>query len=433
MSAKRIILVLEDNDDRIADFGRAVGQLGEGYELKVWREAYSMRNECEAFFTDAALISLNHDFVVKFLTECCPICPVIIHCSDSLQASSMHNELLSTGWIVEQVVPEGASWVETAWFPKARELLATHQNTWPARLPENHQDRMQRALLSLDGLSVGDAFGECFFGNPRVAERRIEYRDPPPPPWAFTDDTAMALSIVRCLRRYGHIEREALAASFAREYARDPRRGYGGTAHGILQAIGAGTPWQEAAGRVFNGEGSCGNGGAMRSAPIGAYFADDLDRVVAEAKASAEVTHAHPDGQTGAIAVALAAAWMVRETEKAKKPGLELVEFVLGRLPETDTYYRLKRALELPVDLSPQTVALRLGNGTQVIASDTVPFCLWCAARHPDNFQGAIWSTVGVYGDIDTNCAIVGGIVALSAGRESIPSEWLRARESFNV
>ena len=30
-------------------------------------------------------------------------------------------------------------------------------------------------------------------------------------------------------------------------------------------------------------------------------------------------------------------------------------------------------------------------------------------------------------------CAIVGGIVALSAGRESIPSEWLKAREPIQI
>jgi len=34
-----------------------------------------------------------------------------------------------------------------------------------------------------------------------------------------------------------------------------------------------------------------------------------------------------------------------------------------------------------------------------------------------------------VGGDCDTNAAIVGGIVALSAGRAGIPSEWLQARE----
>jgi ADP-ribosylglycohydrolase len=141
------------------------------------------------------------------------------------------------------------------------------------------------------------------------------------------------------------------------------------------------------------------------------------------------VTHAHPDGQTGAVAVALAAAWMVNNPERRKTPSLEQVEFVLQHIPQTETYYRLKRALELPVSLSPVTAASRLGNGLQVIASDTVPFCLWCAAKHPNNYVDALWSTVSVFGDIDTNCAIVGGIVALSAGRDSIPVDWLKARE----
>ena len=433
MSARRKILVLEDKPERIADFEKAALQLGAGYELKIWQEGYSMRDECEPLFPDAALISLNDNFVLKFLAECRPVCSVILHAGDSAQDASMEHELISRGWIIEQVATDSPGSIEAVWVPKAKELLARHENTWPARLPKDHQARMQRALLSLDGLSVGDAFGECFFGNPSVAERRIEQRDPPPAPWSYTDDTTMALSIIRCLKRYGHIEREALAASFAREYARDPRRGYGGTAHGILQAIGSGTPWQNAAGCVFNGEGSCGNGGAMRSAPIGAYFADDFERVVTEARASAEVTHAHPDGQTGAIAVALAAGWIAQDSGAARKSGMGLLEFVLERVPQTETYYRLKRALDLPLHLSPQTVAQRLGNGSQVIASDTVPFCLWCAARHLNNFQDAIWSTVSAYGDIDTNCAIVGGIVALSAGRASIPTEWLKAREGFNV
>src|SRR5262249_49337517 len=152
---------------------------------------------------------LNHEFVVKFLVECRPACPVIISSSDSSKASAMESELLVADWIVERVGPDVEAWVQTVWLPKAQELLATHRNTWPGRSSTDHQDRMQRALLSLDGLSVGDAFGERFFGNPRVAERRIEHRDPPPPPWAYSDDTAMALSIVRCLKRYREIDREA--------------------------------------------------------------------------------------------------------------------------------------------------------------------------------------------------------------------------------
>jgi ADP-ribosylglycohydrolase len=441
----KTILILEDNDERIAGFKTAVAELGAGFDLKIWRDAPSMIAECEDCFDSAALISLDHDLnpipggttdpgtgldVTKFLSECRPVCPVIIHSTNADRAHSMHNELRFADWISERIGPIGNDWIETLWARKAREFLA-YPNTWPATLPADHLERMQRARLSLDGLSVGDGFGECFFTAPDVIERRLEHRDPPPPSWRVTDDTIMALSIVRCLQRYGHIEPDALAAAFAREYARDPQRGYGGTAHGILCAIGEGVSWQVAAGRAFDGQGSCGNGGAMRAAPIGAYFADDYQRVIAEAKKSAAVTHAHPDGQTGAIAAALAAAWMARE--RPANPTPALIEFVLENLPQTDTFYRLKKALEVPLVLSPRSAALFLGNGSGVIASDTVPFCLWCAARHPNNFTDAMWSTVSGLGDRDTTCAIVGGIVALSAGRESIPEAWLKAREPIQI
>src|SRR5437879_4363595 len=178
-----------------------------------------------------------------------------------------------------------------------------------SELPPDHEARMERALLSLDGLSVGDAFGEGCFGS----VRRMQRQELPPSPWCFTDDTAMARSIVRCLNRYGHVDQDALAEAFAAEYQRNPHRGYGPMAQRILLQIGSGTPWADAAGRVFGGQGSCGNGGAMRSAPIGGYFSDDVLRTVAEANASAEIRHTHPDGKTGAMAVALAASGMVRE------------------------------------------------------------------------------------------------------------------------
>ena len=131
----------------------------------------------------------------------------------------------------------------------------------------------------------------------------------------------------------------------------------------------------------------------MRSAPIGAYFADDYQRVVYEAKASAEVTHAHTDGKTGAAAVALAAAWMVRKPKAATKPSHALIEFVLEHIPQTETFHTLKKALEVPLEFSPRSAASILGNGSGVVSSDTVPFCLWCAARHAGSYTNALWAT----------------------------------------
>lgn len=190
-------------------------------------------------------------------------------------------------------------------------------------------DRLVCARCSLEGLSVGDAFGQRFFQHPDVLESLIAARALPSQPWPFTDDTQMALSIVSILRQYGAIEQDHLAQSFAKRY--DSRRGYGLAMHGLLAQIRDGESWDKAARSLFAGQGSYGNGAAMRVAPVGAYFADDMDLVVSAARASAEVTHAHPEGVAGAIAVAGAAALAWQRRETANPPSRQ--EFLDSILP----------------------------------------------------------------------------------------------------
>ena len=45
---------------------------------------------------------------------------------------------------------------------------------------------IERAWLSLDGLSVGDAFGQRFFMPTDEALRRIARRELPETPWPYT-------------------------------------------------------------------------------------------------------------------------------------------------------------------------------------------------------------------------------------------------------
>jgi ADP-ribosylglycohydrolase len=295
-------------------------------------------------------------------------------------------------------------------------------------LPADHAERMARAHRALDGLSVGDGFGERYFGVPALVAERIEARALASAPWRTTDDTEMGLSVCQVLDEHGRIDQDHLARLFAARYRRDPARGYGGTAHDILQRIGAGLPWRQVSAAVFDGQGSMGNGSAMRVAPVGAYFADDLRRVVTEAQASAQVTHFHPDGQAGAVAIAVAAAWAVGVGE-GRPASKSLFELVLDLTPGGDTRTGLERAAKLSLQLAPATVAQELGSGQRVICSDTVPFSVWCAARHPHDYVEAMWATVAGLGDRDTTCAIVGGIVALSAGPGAIPKDWLLSRE----
>lgn len=64
--------------------------------------------------------------------------------------------------------------------------------------------------------------------------------------------------------------------------------------HTLLHRIKHGADWQKEAKSLFDGQSSFGNGASMRVAPLGAYFGDDLDLVVEQAKLSALTTHWHP-------------------------------------------------------------------------------------------------------------------------------------------
>jgi len=296
--------------------------------------------------------------------------------------------------------------------------------------PLELQTRLDRARLALEGLSVGDAFGERFFTHPPTALQMIFQRALPRGPWTYTDDTEMALALYATLAAHHRVDRDALAAAFAARYLADPRRGYGGMAHEILQAIGAGLPWPVVAAQVFDGTGSMGNGAAMRVAPAAAFYADDLAAALEAAADSAAPTHAHPEGMASAVAVAAACVYAWRATRqpafRAEHPSL--MAFVWAHTPPGETREGIAQAMALGPEASVPLAASVLGSGSRVTGPDTVPFCVWCAERHLGDYEEALWNTVAGLGDRDTTCAIVGGIVALAQGAV-IPEHWLAERE----
>ncbi|MEV6613418.1 ADP-ribosylglycohydrolase family protein [Streptomyces sp. NPDC051051] len=284
------------------------------------------------------------------------------------------------------------------------------------------------ARRSLEGLALGDAFGERWF--PLFRDRRQAYvevrarRMPKEPHWHWTDDTAMALGLFRVLDRYGEVRQRELALAFALGHAADPARGYGHGMHDLLpRVLREPDRWPEFARDLFGGEGSLGNGAAMRVTPLGAWFHTDLAQVVEQAGRSAEVTHAHPEGIAGAVAVAVAAALSAR--------GRLSIAEVAALTPDSATRDGLARAAGLPFATEPWKASDLLGNGQRIRADDTVPFAVWTAARHPDDLVGALWATAEGFGDVDTTCAITGGIVAARTGVDAVPEQWLRRREAL--
>jgi ADP-ribosylglycohydrolase len=300
-------------------------------------------------------------------------------------------------------------------------------------MADSHDERLKRARIALEGLSVGDAFGDTFFGFRMKAETLVqvlESRIPiyEQPWWRYTDDTNMALSIYENLRLYGEIRQDELAQSFAREY--HAGRGYGAAMHDLLGKIRLGMSWRMVASELFSGQGSYGNGAAMRVAPLGAYFADDMDTVIEQARLSAEITHANPEGIAGGIATAVAAAYAWKLGQAGERPSRQaFIDMILPHVPDTLVSEKLRHTRNLAPHASLMLAVSALGNGSAISAQDTVPFVLWAAGEYLDNYEEALWQTATALGDVDTTCAMVGGIVAMYTGVEGIPAEWIQARE----
>jgi len=290
------------------------------------------------------------------------------------------------------------------------------------------EEKINRAKLSLEGLNVGDCFGESFFMDSTIASNLIAQRSILEKQWFWTDDSLMGFSVFNILKTFGEIEQYALAQSFADRY--DIERGYGSGMHELMRRFRMGEIWHEAAASLFAGQGSWGNGSAMRVAPIGAYFAEDLKKVCDEAEKSAVVTHTNEEAIVGAQAVALAtaSAWQFKQNN-FRPSRAEFIEEVLSFLAPSETTSKIRRARDLNKEISTQHAADILGNGIQISCPDTVPFCLFCAGEFLDNYEEAIWEAVSALGDRDTTCAIVGGIVVMYSGIESIPESWSKKRE----
>ncbi|MFE5401468.1 ADP-ribosylglycohydrolase family protein [Streptomyces sp. NPDC056580] len=284
--------------------------------------------------------------------------------------------------------------------------------------------RLNRALASLRGLAVGDALGSQFFvpaNHPLLKRREL-----PGAPWQWTDDTEMACSVVAVLAAHRRLDQDALARSFAEHHDFD--RGYGPAVNRLLRLVREGEDWRELAAGLFNGQGSWGNGAAMRIAPLGAWYADDPEQATHQAEISAYPTHQHREAVVGAMAVAAAAALAA---SPGGPPSPEaLLDGVIALVPKSAVGAGLRRARDMLDYGDPGTVAAVLGCGRRTSAHDTVPFALWSAARSLGDFETAFWTTAQVGGDVDTTCAIMGGV--LGAGKAGTPpAQWVERTEAL--
>lgn len=292
-------------------------------------------------------------------------------------------------------------------------------------------DRLFLALKSLTGISIGDAFGESFFGEEGLMKAYIQQRVFPESTLDFTDDTIMSIAIFKSLEKWGKIDQGYLAEEFTRNYYLDINRGYGPSMHQYFREVKSGEDWKAVSYSKFEGQGSMGNGGAMRAALIGAYFHDDIERLKVNAGLSCEVTHANKEAKEGTKAIALAAAFGIQE-----KMGLttfgpqEFVQKIQDALEDSDMKSKLNKVLYLDGKPSVELLVNALGNGIKMTAQDTVPLVIWMLSRYRTNLEECLWNTVAALGDRDTTCAMAGGVSILCCDEDTIP-DWTKDVENW--
>jgi poly(ADP-ribose) glycohydrolase ARH3 len=277
------------------------------------------------------------------------------------------------------------------------------------------------------GSGLGDAVGELAFRYRTMDDLQAQVKQVNE--LRYTDDTAMSIGLAESILARGDLDQQDLGDTFRRNFWREPWRGYASGPPAIFSIVERyGVTYREAAKSLFGGEGSLGNGAAMRIVPVGLFFCDSPD-LYEKACLSASVTHTHPVGMDGAAvqakAISLAVKLDPREMFSSDAFIDPLIEF--AKTNEIKEKMQLVKRL-LSDNAAPSRAAEQLGS--TVAVHESMPFALFSFLRHPTSFEDCLFCAVLNGGDRDTlgamGCAISGAYL----GIRHIPQGWIQKLEN---
>lgn len=284
---------------------------------------------------------------------------------------------------------------------------------------------MDKYLGCLVGLGIGDAVGELAQHGFPVDLVSL------PDTLRYTDDTAMAIGLANALLSTDELTTEILGDHFLEIINKEPDRGYGGTPLVYYTAELRGISYLEARDIVDlacrNGQGSFGDGAAMRVAPAALFYRGRSDFEV-KVDLISRIDHNHDLAVDAALVTAIAVQRALDDDTDA----------LLGYLVDRSRHPEMRDKLMLAAQLLKNQVLARdasqiLGNiGRSTTRSDSVvSYAIFCFLKNRNSFLGCLNDVCASTGDIDTIGAIACAIGGAFWGQSGIPEELVRRLENL--
>ena len=138
----RKIVILEDNEDRAAAMRRCLQERFCEFEVSIFNESAAMIDYLRSYLPDTILICLDHDLelmpgvdgrlidpgtgrdVADYLAGQAPVCPGVIHTTNSAAATGMEMVLREARWEIQHVLPYGdLEWIPRQWLRTIRRAV----------------------------------------------------------------------------------------------------------------------------------------------------------------------------------------------------------------------------------------------------------------------------------------------------------------------
>ncbi|AMV39611.1 ADP-ribosylglycohydrolase family protein [Planctomyces sp. SH-PL62] len=337
-------------------------------------------------------------------------------------------------------------------------------------MPET--SRIDRARGCLLGLAVGDALGaplegltaqqiKTHYGRVQNYVDGVQAWKRKPYRWRmrglYSDDTQQSLALADVLLDRGRADQERLAEIYlAMADAKGPflgvHRGIGRSFRQVLLDL------QQGGSPRWSGQTKAGIGAAMRIAPVGMYFGEDLDGLFRSVMEASLTTHRDVRSLSGALAVAHGVRRMM--AGEARDPSLLLwlasdvardearmttdgyAEVVISlnqharamskALAHAETLLETSRERALPAlaeEANRHGAEPDCKRPTMGFPPACIPTCLYVLLT-TDSFEEAIIEIVNLGGDADTTGAILGAIAGAHYGVDAIPRHWLEGLQN---